>query len=47
MFNLLAWAKLPSPLERFHKKANVEAVADSLGVADSIQVPETEPVVTE
>ncbi len=47
MFNLLAWAKLPSPLERYHKKANVEAVADSLGVADSTQVPELETVVTE
>ncbi len=29
LFNLLAWAKCPSPLERYHKKTVVEAV-DSL-----------------
>lgn len=38
MFNLLEWAKLPSPLERYHEKAPVEAAADSLGVADTAQV---------
>ena len=34
VFNLLEWAKLPSPLERYHKNAQVE-VADSTGVTDS------------
>ena len=40
MFNLLEWAKLPSPLERYHNKAQVEVIADSLNVTDSI-APET------
>lgn len=38
MFNLLEWAKLPSPLERYHKKPQVEAAADSLGVVDTTLV---------
>jgi hypothetical protein len=38
MFNLLEWAKLPSPLERYHKKAPVETVVDSLVTADTVVV---------
>lgn len=37
VFNLLEWAKLPSPLERYHKNAQVE-VADSTGVTDSTSI---------
>ena len=37
VFNLLEWAKLPSPLERYHKNAEVE-VADSTGVTDSTSI---------
>jgi hypothetical protein len=48
MFNLLEWAKLPSPLERYHKKPQVEAVADSLGVVDTtlveVELPADAPV---
>ena len=40
MFNLLEWAKLPSPLERYHSEAQVEVISDSLNVTDSI-APET------
>ena len=47
VFNLLEWAKLPSPLERYHKNAQVE-VADSIGVTDStlieIDIKEQEPL---
>ena len=38
MFNLLEWAKLPSPLERYHKKTPVETVVDSLVTADTVVV---------
>jgi hypothetical protein len=44
MFNLLEWAKLPSPLERYHKVAEVEVVADTLVVADTVVVPEISEV---
>ena len=48
MFNLLEWAKLPSPLERYHKKPQVEAAADSLGVVDTtlveVELPADAPV---
>ncbi len=48
LFNLLAWAKYPSPLKRYHKKAAVENVADSLNVADtSVVVEVVEEVVVE
>ena len=45
IFNLLAWAKLPSPLPRYHKAEVVEEVtapADSLATTDTIVV-ETAP----
>ena len=41
IFNLLAWAKLPSPLPRYHKAEVVEEVtapADSLATTDTIVV---------
>lgn len=37
MFNLLEWAKLPSPLERYHKNVQVE-VADTASTADTTVV---------
>ena len=37
VFNLLEWAKLPSPLERYHKNDQVE-VADSTGGTDSTSI---------